>query len=104
MCRNCTGMEFFIGSWLEVTVENVSSHHEVGVCNECKNKQSLKGLQEKQLLLKATSDVFEDTGVFFPMEQSEAWGGREAEGRKTLDKGGKNKNSAVVRVQERTDN
>lgn len=25
---------FFIGSWLEVTVENVSLHHEVGVRNE----------------------------------------------------------------------
>lgn len=44
---------------------------------------------------------------FFPWKRvnlERSLGGREAEGRKTLDKGGKNKNSAVVRVQERTDN
>lgn len=30
----------------------------------------MRGLQEKQLLLKANSDVVEDTGVFFSVEQS----------------------------------
>lgn len=30
----------------------------------------MRGLQEKQLLLKANSEVVEDTGVFFTVEQS----------------------------------
>lgn len=30
----------------------------------------MRGLREKQLLLKANSEVVEDTGVLFPVEQS----------------------------------
>lgn len=52
----------------------------------------MKGLQEKQLSLKATSDVFEDTGVFFPMEQSKpraqlGEGGKQREGRRWIKEG-----------------
>lgn len=46
-------------------------HHEVGLHNERKNKQSLRELQDKQLLLKANNEVFDDiSGFVFSLEQT----------------------------------
>lgn len=62
----------------------------------------MRGLLEKQLLLKANCGVFEDIGIFlFTMEQNKPRGKLWEGGKQKLDKGGKNKNSVWLECRRR---